>query len=223
MAKQRIPETDKGIQGEFNANAYDQMMRRSRDRGELQVQHLLQKGMTQGIALEIGPGPGYIGLEWLKRTSNTVLKGLDISPEIIKIAERNAAEYGLSDRVEYRQGNGGDMPFDDNAFDVVFTYDSLHEWSQPEETVNEIYRVLKPGARYLISDLRRDIFIVVKWFLWLNTQPKKIRSGLTASINAAYLEHEIRALLERTRLCDSVIEKNTFGMVIYGSKRSVRA
>jgi ubiquinone/menaquinone biosynthesis C-methylase UbiE len=218
MAKQRIPETDKGIQGEFNANAYDQMMRRSRDKGELQIQHILQKGITQGVALEIGPGPGYIGLEWLKRTSNTMLKGLDISPEIIKIADRNAAEYGLSDRVEYKQGSGSGIPFDDSFFDAVFTYDSLHEWSQPGETLNEIYRVLKPGGRYLISDLRRDISLLIKWFLWFNTQPNEIRPGLTASINAAYLEHEILAILKRTRLCDSTIEKNPFGMTIFGSK-----
>jgi ubiquinone/menaquinone biosynthesis C-methylase UbiE len=218
MAKQRIPETDKGIHGEFNANAYDQMMRRSRDRGELQIQHILQKGITQGVALEIGPGPGYIGLEWLKRTSNTVLKGLDISPEIIKIADRNAAEYGLSDRAEYKQGSGSEIPFDDNFFDGIFTYDSLHEWSQPGETLLEIHRVLKPGGRYLISDLRRDISLLIKWFLWFNTQPKEIRSGLAASINAAYLEHEISAILSQTRLCDSTIEKNAFGMTIFGSK-----
>ncbi len=218
MAKQRIPETDKGIQGEFNANAYDQMMRRSRDRGELQIQLILQKGITQGVALEIGPGPGYIGLEWLKCTSNTILNGLDISSEIIKIADRNAAEYGLSDRVEYKQGSGSEIPFDDNYFDAVFTYDSLHEWSQPGETLNEIYRVLKPGGRYLISDLRRDIFLLIKWFLWFNTQPKEIRPGLIASINAAYLEHEILAILKQTRLCDSKSEKNPFGMTIFGSK-----
>jgi ubiquinone/menaquinone biosynthesis C-methylase UbiE len=142
---QRIPETT--FEGEISyVNTYDQMMHHLRDKGLLQIQLILEKGMTQGLALEIGPGPGYIGLEWLKRRSNTVLKGIDISPEMIKITERNATEYNLLDRVEYKKGSGSEILYDDNSFDVIFTYHSLHEWSKPEKTFNEIHRVLRVGG-----------------------------------------------------------------------------
>lgn len=216
--RRRIPETED--EGPFSyTHTYDQMMRRIRDMGLLQVQLILEKGMTQGLALEIGPGPGYIGLEWLKRTSDTMLKGLDISPEMIKIAERNATEYGLSDRVEYKKGSGSKIPFDDNSFDVLFTYHSLHEWSNPEETFNEIERVLRVEGKYSIFDLRRDIFPIIKSLMLFNTFPEEIRPKLIASINASYVEDEIREILKRTRLCDSLIEKNSTGLVISGSKR----
>ena len=56
-------------------------------------------------------GPGYLGLEWLKQTQGMRLKGLDISPDMIALAERNAREYGLPDRVEYVCGKGSTMPF----------------------------------------------------------------------------------------------------------------
>jgi ubiquinone/menaquinone biosynthesis C-methylase UbiE len=114
------------------------------------------------LALEIGPGPGYLGLEWLKKTEGTRLKGLEISPDMIAIAERNAAEYGLQDRVTYVKGDGQQMSFEDNTFDAVFTNGSLHEWSQPNEVFDEVYRVLKPTGRYLISDLRREMNPLVK-------------------------------------------------------------
>ena len=215
---QRIPETED--EGEFNyTHTYDQMMRRIRDMGLLQIQLILEKSITQGLALEIGPGPGYIGLEWLKHTSNTMLKGLDISPEMIKIAERNATEYSLSDRVEYRKGSGSEIPFDDSYFDALFTYHSLHEWSKPEETFNEIERVLRVGGKYMIFDLRRDIFPIIKSLMLFNTLPEEIRPKLIASINASYVEVEVQTILKQTRLCDSIIEKNSTGMVISGSKR----
>lgn len=217
MIIQRIPETE----GEIGINythLYDQMVRRLRDMGQLQTQLILEKGINQGVALEVGPGPGYLGLEWLKLTSNTILKGLDISPEMIKIAERNAAEYNLSDRVEYRKGSGSEIPFNDNTFDGIFTNYSLHEWSKPEETFNEIHRVLRAGGKYLIGDLRRDIFPLIKWLLLFNTQPEEIKPKVIDSINASYLEDEIQAILKRTRLWDSMIEKNSTGMVISGSK-----
>ncbi|MEW5693259.1 MAG: class I SAM-dependent methyltransferase [Candidatus Hydrogenedentota bacterium] len=41
----------------------------------------------------------------MKKTRGTSLKGLDISPDMIKIAKRNAEEYGLIDRVEYVQSD----------------------------------------------------------------------------------------------------------------------
>jgi ubiquinone/menaquinone biosynthesis C-methylase UbiE len=223
MTKPRVPGTDQGLQGEFNTKAYDQMMRQSRDKNELQIQHLFQKNIIQGLALEIGPGPGYIGLEWLKRTQDTQLIGLDISSDMIQVAMRNTEEYGFSERAEYRQGTGSKLPFEDNTFDVVFSYDSLHEWTEPENTFNEIHRVLKNAGKYLIYDLRRDMPLLIKWFLLFNTRyaPKELKSGLTASIRSAYLESEIMAMLKHTRLFDGVVEKNPFGLIISGKVQKI--
>ena len=114
--KSRIPETDLGIQGEFTVAAFDQMQRGMRDRGYIQTRALLACGPLQGCALEIGPGPGYLGLEWLKHTQGTRLTGLDISTDMLAVARRNAQEYGLDQRVEYRSGTGDDLPFPLKSF-----------------------------------------------------------------------------------------------------------
>jgi ubiquinone/menaquinone biosynthesis C-methylase UbiE len=121
--------------------------------------------------------------------------------------------------VEYRKGSGSEIPFDDNSFDVLFTYQSLHEWSKPEKTFDEIERVLRVGGKYLIYDLRRDIFPIIKSLMLFNTLPEEIRPKLIASNNASFVEDEIQAILKRTRLWDSMIEKNSTGLVISGSKR----
>ena len=138
MARARVPETDQGIQGQLSVEIYDQMQRRLRDKGWIETQDVIKAGITYGLALEIGPGPGYLGLEWLKNTHATSLKGLDISADMIAIAQRNAAGYQLSDRVEYVKSSGAKLPFENELFDAVFTASSLHEWSQPEQTFNEM-------------------------------------------------------------------------------------
>jgi len=218
MTKARITETDSGITGEFSTQMYDLMMRNMRDKGWIETNLILKEGISSGLALEIGPGPGYLGLEWLKKTDGTRLKGLEISDDMIALAKKNATEYGLSDKVEYYQGDAREMPFEDGHFDAVFTNGSLHEWAHPEMIFNEITRVIKPGGRYIISDLRRDMSLPIRWFLWLMAKPKGMRPGLTSSINASYTLPEIKEILSRTKLQGYQVSKDLMGIIIRGQK-----
>lgn len=221
MTRPRVEETDSGIQGEVTVAFYDKMQRRLRDKGWIETKDIIKSGITNGLALEVGPGPGYLGLEWLKNTQGTTLKGLDISADMIAVAERNAGVYQLSDRVEYIKSSGAKLPFENKFFDAVFTAGSLHEWSQPIETFHEIWRVLKEGGILFIADLRRDMFPLLKWCLWLIAKPKAIRPGLLTSINAAYTSNEVRALLRETDLSSACqITESPIGLKVIGSKET---
>ncbi len=218
MVKPRVIETTEGIQGEFDVIAYDRMMRRLRDRGWIETAEILKTGITNGVALEIGPGPGHLGLDWLSKTEETSLVGLEISANMIAMAERNAQEAGLSERAEYVHGDACKMPFEDGIFDAVFTNGSLHEWAEPLAILNEIARVLKPGGRYCISDLRRDMNPLLKALMRAFTRPKVMRAGLISSINAAYIERELRDLVARSELDHPQIKKSVIGLAVIGKK-----
>ena len=222
MVKPRVPETEEGIQGEFETQAYDSMMRLMRNMGWMETSMVIKAGITSGLALELGPGPGYLGLEWLKHTQNTTLKGVDISQDMIGIAERNAGEYRLTDRVEYVIGNVMEIPFEDEYFDAVFSNGSLHEWAEPEKVLNEVARVLKPGGRYCISDMKRDMNPVVSRFLWLVCRPTSIRPWLISSINSSYIVSEIEDILSNTKLQGWQVSKNFIGLVISGQRSEER-
>jgi ubiquinone/menaquinone biosynthesis C-methylase UbiE len=218
MTKPRIPETDHGIQGDVTVAEYDRFQQHMCDKGFLRWNDLLEAGIEYGHALEIGSGPGRLGLEWLAHTNPTRLTGLDISPDMIVLAENNARVYALSERTEYVLSSGDDIPFDDNHFNAVFTNGSLHEWVNPRETFNEIWRVLKPGGHVHISDLRRDLITPIRWMMWLTCKPNSIRPGLITSLEAAYTPDELGALVSETAMKDCTVEGSLFGVKIHGMK-----
>ena len=179
---------------------------------------LIASGINRGDALEIGPGPGYLGLEWLRDTNGTTLTGLDISPNMIEIAKHNAAEYELTERVRYLLADASDMPFENDQFDCVFSSASLHEWAQPKLIMNEIARVLKPDGSYYITDLRRCMSNLWKWVVWFLARPKEVRPYFIASVNESYMIKDVKNILRDTQLRNSSVSKALYGLAIKGQK-----
>ena len=219
MVKQRIIETNEGIQGKATVQMYSSFQKNMRDKGWIETDNIIKAGNSRGHALEIGPGPGYLGLEWLKKTSQTQLTVLEISQAMIDISRQNAQDYHLdSDRITYVHHTAQVLPFEDNTFDSVFSAGSLHEWENPLEVFNEIHRVLKPSGKLFVSDLKRNINVLVKGMMKLTGKPKEIKAGLISSINAAYTIEELQTLLEQSAFTTYNISTNPFGIELSGEK-----
>jgi len=109
-----------------------------------------------GRILDVGTGPGYLPLEIAKRSHDLEVIGIDISPDMVKIARRNAEILGLSRRVKFQIGSAASLPFGDRYFDFVVSTLSLHHWFRPVECIGEIHRVLKENGEAWIYDARRD-------------------------------------------------------------------
>jgi ubiquinone/menaquinone biosynthesis C-methylase UbiE len=103
--------------------------------------------------LEVAPGPGYLAIE-IARRGHFEITGLDISHSFVEIALRNASGARLD--IDFRQGNASAMPFEENSFDLVLCRAAFKNFSEPLAAINEMHRVLKPGGRALIIDLRKD-------------------------------------------------------------------
>lgn len=217
MKAARIIETNEGIQSEVTAEIFDEFAKLMRDKGWNGVAEMIASGINGGDILEIGPGPGYVGLELAKQVNPRTFTGCEISPAMIRIAEKNAREYGISAR--YVQGNGMNMPFEDAAFDGVVSNGSLHEWENPVQVFNEIYRVLRIGGRYCITDMRRDIGFLKKYMIYFSTKPKEIRPGFLSSLYASYTQEEMQKLLNSSKLKGGVVVKDFMGLSITGEKR----
>jgi ubiquinone/menaquinone biosynthesis C-methylase UbiE len=103
--------------------------------------------------LEIAPGPGYFCIE-LARLGHYQITGLDISKSFVEIASQNAARAGV--QVDFRLGNASAMPLQDGSFDLTFCQAAFKNFSEPVNAIREMYRVLRPGGKAIIVDMRRD-------------------------------------------------------------------
>jgi ubiquinone/menaquinone biosynthesis C-methylase UbiE len=108
-----------------------------------------------GRVLEVGCGPGRLSIR-LARRHGLDVTGLDLDPAMIERARANAVrpEVGDERRPSFVVADVASLAFPDGTFDLVISTLSMHHWADPAGGLAEISRVLRPGGRALIWDLR---------------------------------------------------------------------
>jgi|LSQX01.1.fsa_nt_gb ubiquinone/menaquinone biosynthesis C-methylase UbiE len=102
-------------------------------------------GITRGRMLDIGTGGGHLGFAMMKRTELSCVFA-DIEPVALKIAERRAAELGMSERCSTSIQDVHTMNLPDCYADLIVSRGSMIFWEDQEKAFSEIYRVLAPGG-----------------------------------------------------------------------------
>ncbi|HEY6847048.1 MAG TPA: class I SAM-dependent methyltransferase [Terracidiphilus sp.] len=103
--------------------------------------------------LEVAPGPGYFSIE-LARLGAFQITGLDLSRTFVRLATMQAAKAHVS--VEFLEGSASSLPFPARSFDFVVCRAAFKNFAKPDEALHEMSRVLRPGGRALIIDLKAD-------------------------------------------------------------------
>jgi len=115
----------------------------------------LRMGVTEGRVLDVGCGPGRISVRLAKLNPRFQIEGIDLSMSMLALAERNAAEEGVSANTHFSIGDAKRIPFPDDTFDLVVCHNFLHQLADPLVAVKEIKRVAKKDGAILIRDVRR--------------------------------------------------------------------
>ena len=101
--------------------------------------------------LEIGFGGGSALCRLAKEAGSGVVTGVDISPEMIRQAERRFRHQIETGRLRVQLGDVTHLPFGDGVFDRVFTINTIYFWPDALQGLGEIYRVLKQDGLAAIS------------------------------------------------------------------------
>ncbi len=101
--------------------------------------------------IDIGCGEGYLTIEAARWARKVV--GVDRSPAVLTRA-RQLAERRRVTNIVWKRGEIERVPVADASFDVALLSQTLHHAADPGRAVHEAARVLRPGGRVLILDLR---------------------------------------------------------------------
>ena len=101
--------------------------------------------------LEIGFGNGAFINKIVDLIEPGIFSGIDISDTMIRAAKRRNKSLIETGMVELIKAPAGQLPFADQSFDKVFTVNTIYFWENPEQVMQEIKRVLKPGGFFVVS------------------------------------------------------------------------
>lgn len=148
--------------------------------------------------LDLGSGGGIDVLLSARRVGPTGFAyGLDMTDEMLELAERNRAEAGAGN-VRFLKGHIEEIPLPGDAVDVIISNCVINLSSDKGRVLREAFRVLRPGGRFAVSD------VVVQGEL-----PADLRSDMEAWVGCvagALQEDEYRRLLAEAGFGDVEVE-----------------
>jgi ubiquinone/menaquinone biosynthesis C-methylase UbiE len=149
--------------------------------------------------LEIGFGPGVAVQEIAEQASGGLVAGIDPSDVMVRQASKRNASAIKAGRVELHQGSVASLPYGDSRFDKALSVNNIMLWPGPGESMEEVRRVLKPGACLVITlnprwantpqdveDIGREITMHASeaGFVPTNTEFRKLKPAGAVAVTA---------------------------------------
>jgi ubiquinone/menaquinone biosynthesis C-methylase UbiE len=107
------------------------------------------------LVLDVASGLGTSAIYLAQRFGCQVV-GVDFSRQIVEQANANAAEAGISQSVQFKQGDAERLPFEDGSFDALICECAFCTFPSKPQAASQFARVLRPGGRIGLSDLTRS-------------------------------------------------------------------
>jgi arsenite methyltransferase len=151
------------------------------------------------FVIDLGSGAGndaFIARHETGETGKVI--GIDFTPAMIERARKNAEARGFNN-VEFRQGDIEDMPVTSNKADVIVSNCVLNLVPNKHKVFSEIYRVLKPGGHFSISDIVLEGELPEKW--------KQVAELYAGCISGAIQKEEYISVIREAGFANITLQK----------------
>ena len=152
------------------------------------------------VVIDLGSGAGndaFIARKFTGEKGKVI--GIDFTDAMIARARENAEKLNLHN-VEFRQGDIEDMPVTANKADVIVSNCVLNLVPNKHKVFSEIYRVLKPGGHFSISDIVLEGELPAKW--------KEVAELYAGCVSGAIQKKEYLGIIEEAGFSNIVLQKN---------------
>jgi len=157
---------------------YDAVKNYYRDYEHIYLAHPIMEAIApqrNPLVLDVATGTGRLPLALVRHTHfDGRIIGIDLSRKMLHSASRNL--YPYAERVDFIWSPAEDLPFTDNAFDVVTCLEALEFMTQPKAVLRELVRVLRPGGLLLISQRQNTHLMPGK--TWTSGEIQAILAGM---------------------------------------------
>ena len=154
-----VPEVEKAgkVQNVFTsvASKYDIM----NDVMSVGIHRIWKEAMMDWLAprpgqklLDVAGGTGDISFKFLKRSGSGHATVLDITENMLIEGRKRAETDQILDSLDWIVGDAMSLPFADNSFDVYTISFGIRNVTQPQEALNEAFRILRPGGRLMVLE-----------------------------------------------------------------------
>ena len=146
--------------------------------------------------LEVGFGHGRTIERAAALVPQGFVAGVDLSKDMVRMATHRNRQLIHERRVELQLGDSARLPYPDCRFDKVCALHTLYFWSDPEQHLREIHRVLKAGGRCVIGFAPRG---------------ERVNADFPATVYRFCSSDEVRTLLERVGFQDIDMISHSMG------------
>jgi ubiquinone/menaquinone biosynthesis C-methylase UbiE/biotin operon repressor len=153
--------------------------------------------MPPMVIADLGAGEGTFSQLLAQRAERVI--AVDSSAKMVEFGARLAAENGISN-LEYRLGDLESPPIEEGSIDLAFFSQSLHHALHPAQAVAVAHRLLKPGGRIVILDLKKHGFEQAREMYadtWLGFSEVELRGFLEKAgfggVQSWIVDHERQA------------------------------
>lgn len=156
------------------------------------------RGRPHSEILDVATGTGDMAIMTFRGLGPARITGIDISEGMLELGRRKIAAKGLSDRIELRKGDSGDIPFPDGSFDAVTVAFGVRNFEFLEKGLSEIRRVLRPGGKLVVLEFSRPHGISGRIYGWYMEKIAPVLVSFFSRNKKAYtyLGHSIQAFPE---------------------------
>jgi ubiquinone/menaquinone biosynthesis C-methylase UbiE len=106
--------------------------------------------------LEIGFGHGRTLTRAATLVPRGFVAGVDVSEDMVRMAKSRNRQFVKEGRIEVQRADSAQLPYPDARFDRVYAIHTLYFWPDPHVHLREIFRVMKPGARFVLGFRPKD-------------------------------------------------------------------